>query len=137
MPLIHAATPPARLKVRYRSGLTPNFELLLAGVRGFVGVRANHEAGEIDPKTLRPIGALESHDEIEELPARKEYVMAIAEGHLWACDEYTAKRAAEYAGKPSEWAEFLAPDLGNRKAAAIAPPTIFPPAPPVPPSPGK
>ncbi len=83
------------LKVRWRSGFTPNFELQDAHIRGFVGQRANHAE-----KTI------ETHDEVELLPYRKEYVMAIAEGHLWACDEKTAKAAAQFAKTP-RWQQFL------------------------------
>src|SRR5438477_4155564 len=122
--LIHAAAraAPPRLRVRWRSGMVPNFELLASGQRGFVGVRANHSAGDLNPVTRHPMGALESHDDVEDLPPRKEYLDAIVEEHLWACDEPTGRAAANHAGSRTAWREYLADDLGNKEVLSPAPP---------------
>ena len=106
---MHASMRLPNLKVRWRSGMTPDFELQDSNMRGFVGVRANHEEGY-----------LESHDEVVEKPWRKEYVQAIVEGHLWAADEKTAKAAANFSKRPNQWRSFMAPeDLPEQAEPAL------------------
>jgi hypothetical protein len=103
---MHASMRLHDLKLRHRSGLVPDLELLEANIRGYVGVRADRSAGPDKPE----LHFLDSHDEVVDKPYRVEYVRAVAEGHLWACDEKTAKAAARFAGCPADWSRFLAPE---------------------------
>lgn len=103
---MHASMRLPDLRVRWRSGMTPDFELQDSNIRGFVGVRADHSAGH-----------LEAHDDESTKPWRKEYVQAISEGHLWACDEKTAREAAKFA-RTLDWKQFLAPPSESPAPAA-------------------
>lgn len=112
---MHASMRLPDMKVIRASGMTPNFEHQGQNLRAFVGLRMNHSVKL--PKT--PSGdeaiPLETTDEVETLPYRKEYVQAIAEGHLLACDEKTARAAAKF-GRTQDWKQFLA----SEEAIALA-----------------
>jgi hypothetical protein len=88
------------LRVLRNHGLVPDFELLESRPpqRGWIGVERNHAEQRLDHV-----------DVVVEKTWRKEYVMALAEGHLLAADEATAREAAKWAGKPADFARYLAP----------------------------
>lgn len=115
---IHAAmhAPKQSLRLRWRSGMTPDFELQEGSppIRGWVGVRRNHDHdnGRDHKGRELPKGRIESHDDEVVKPWRPEYLKAIVEEHLWACDEYTAREATKlYGAKGADWKQYLAPPL--------------------------
>lgn len=115
MALLHPPPPEQpKLKVRWRSGMTPNFEHQQAGVRTFVGVELN-----ADQK-------FESHDREEVVPWGREYLSAIADGHLWALDEATARAAAGFAGRPKEFRSFMPPPADDAAPEVVSAPAPSP-----------
>ena len=112
-----AAQQKPTLKVFHRAGMVTNFEALEAGIRKFVGVTMCAER-DSDGKPTGDHGKFMTTDLAEELPQRKEYLMAIAEGHLAAMDEDTARRAGAYGRVP--WKSLLATEEEKKIASDAA-----------------
>ena len=97
---VHAAmresAKPQILRVIHRHGMVTDCEELEAGVRKFVGVSMCRDT-DADGKPTGNHGQFMTADLVVELPKRKEYLMALAEGHLVGADEATARLAHSYA----------------------------------------